>query len=96
MTLKEINLSPGPGDYHRLNEQFPRTFHFTSKHGPTTVPVFSASGKSDLPSYNPLLVSAEAAEEAQGSDLYNMVFDSQHYNRKPKTAQHFFGVATGA
>ena len=43
-----------------------------------------------------LTIAAEAAEEAQGSDLYNMVFDSQHYNRKPKTAQHFFGVATGA
>ena len=32
-TLKDINLTPGPGHYLRVDEQYPRTFHHATKLG---------------------------------------------------------------
>jgi len=40
-TLKPINLTPGPGDYLRVDEQFAKTFHHATKHGSANSPVFN-------------------------------------------------------
>lgn len=32
-TAKDIKLTPGPGHYQRVDEQYPRTFHHATQHG---------------------------------------------------------------
>ena len=40
-TLKDIALTPGPGHYLRVDEQFAKTFHHATKHGSAISPVFN-------------------------------------------------------
>ena len=87
VTLKEINFSPGPGQYERLDEQYPRTFHHTSKHGPTAQPLFTQSAKqsSDQQSFKNLMRSADNGEEMiLMSDLGNVAASAN--GSKPHTA----------
>ena len=52
--LKDINLTPGPGHYIRVDEQYPRTFHHATKHGTNfmlspTMSNFGSTMGADLP-----------------------------------------------
>ena len=44
-TAKDIKLTPGPGHYYRVDEQYPRTFHHATKNGTQASPVFSDEKK---------------------------------------------------
>jgi len=41
VTAKDIKLTPGPGHYNRVDEQFPRTFHHATQHGSQISPIFA-------------------------------------------------------
>ena len=89
MTAKEIKLTPGPGHYVRVDEQYPRTFHHPTKHGSQRSPVFSSivtKGPSK----------AGTVEVSHDTDDFSKAKRKSGANRQASTGQHFFGPASGA
>ena len=66
-TLKDINLTPGPGHYLRTDEQYPRTFHHAAKHNSAVSPIFSLRDKQSLASFR--ATEARQNESLAGEDL---------------------------
>ena len=46
---KDIGLTPGPGEYIRVDEQYPRTFNHAAKHGRNNQDIFKTFGQPNVP-----------------------------------------------
>ena len=87
-TAKPIKLTPGPGHYIRVDEQYPRTFHHATKHGSPTFPTFKSK--------QPTKAAFNSAEVSQ-QDTESMVkVKLSEIRRQSSTANHFFGVPTAS
>ena len=88
-TLKDIPLTPGPGHYIRVDEQYPRTFHHATKHGTNMSPIFST--QNDRMSFR-----GKATDVMQSEGDGDVQSDAKINSMRKHTASHFFGVPTGA
>ena len=86
-TAKEIKFTPGPGHYDRIDEQYSRTHHHTTKNGTQPSPNFTAIAmKQAQRSVNKSLDQDELQNAKRSSFL----------KRQSNTGTHFFGAPTEA
>ena len=95
-TLKDIPLSPGPGQYLRVDEQYPRTFHHSTKHGTSISPMFSTVNQHSVKAFKQAMMMSDTnrINEETTNDLAEAKRNS--VIKQNSTANHFFGEPTGA
>jgi len=95
VTLKDINLTPGPGDYLRVDEQYSRTFHHTTKHGTGASPTFSLINS--VAPYSSKAVPRVVKNfdaPSFGEDSEMMKTRVKRNSMPRRQASHLFGIAT--
>ena len=90
-TAKDIKLTPGPGHYYRVDEQYPRTFHHATRHGTQASPVFS--DKHQLSAKKGLSTEQQSLAENNEIDQVKL---SLMGKKNSTVTNHFFGAPTGA
>ena len=93
-TLKEINLTPGPGHYIRVDEQYPRTFHHATKHG--TNFLMSPTMSSNFDTFGQLPMATQMTLDSNQKTADDIAEAKRNSIHQQKTQNNFFMAPTGS